>query len=147
LAILWLGGVGSLLAIIFGSKGLNQIRKSLGRQYGAGMATAGMVIGAIGVVVAMVLWPLVAWVKTMEFSENPPLSHYRTLTIDNDLSKPVNLAFCGGFVPCAVSSLPVIETFQDIQTLQPGQTTSLSAPMVPRNWQPLRTRVTTPSGV
>jgi hypothetical protein len=48
----WLVCVGSLLAVIFGSIARNQIRRSGDRQQGAGMATAGIILGAIG----LVLW-------------------------------------------------------------------------------------------
>jgi len=49
LGILWLWGIGSILALIFGYVGKNQIDESLGRQTGRGMAVAGIVLGWIGV--------------------------------------------------------------------------------------------------
>jgi len=50
LSILWIGGLGSILAVIFGIVALSQIRQSRGRQQGIGLATAGIVIGTIGVI-------------------------------------------------------------------------------------------------
>jgi hypothetical protein len=51
LGILWMYGVGSLLALCFGYVALRQIRDSDGRQAGRGLAIAGVVLGWIGVAV------------------------------------------------------------------------------------------------
>jgi hypothetical protein len=47
LGILWIGGLGSILAIIFGSVSLYQIRISKGQLAGAGLAIAGLVLGIV----------------------------------------------------------------------------------------------------
>ena len=47
--ILWLAGLGSLLAIVFGVKGRSQIDASGGHQGGRGLATAGIALGATGI--------------------------------------------------------------------------------------------------
>jgi hypothetical protein len=47
--ILWMYGVGSLLALCFGYVALRQIRDSGGRQAGRGLAIAGVILGWIGV--------------------------------------------------------------------------------------------------
>jgi Domain of unknown function (DUF4190) len=49
LGILWICGIGSILALIFGLVARNQIRDSRGQQQGDGMAIAGIVLGGIGV--------------------------------------------------------------------------------------------------
>lgn len=49
LAILWLGGLGSILAVIFGIIALSKIKQSQGRNRGSGLAIAGLVIGGLGV--------------------------------------------------------------------------------------------------
>jgi len=49
LGILWICGLGSILALIFGLVAKNQIKASGGQQQGDGMATAGIILGAIGV--------------------------------------------------------------------------------------------------
>ncbi len=48
LGIVWLGWVGSILALIFGIAARRQIRQR--RQAGDGLAIAGIVLGAVGVV-------------------------------------------------------------------------------------------------
>ncbi len=48
LSILWIGWLGSLGAVILGHMAKRQIADSHGRQTGAGLATAGLVIGYIG---------------------------------------------------------------------------------------------------
>lgn len=53
LGILWLWWVGSILALIFGYVGKQQIDQSQGRQSGRGLAIAGIVLGWIGVGMAV----------------------------------------------------------------------------------------------
>ena len=48
LGILYLCGIGSLLATIFGAVSLGQISRSNGTLTGKGMAIAGLVLGIIG---------------------------------------------------------------------------------------------------
>lgn len=48
LGLLWLCGIGSILATIFGAVALNQISKSHGTITGKGMAIAGLVLGILG---------------------------------------------------------------------------------------------------
>jgi hypothetical protein len=49
LGILWLWWIGSILALVFGYKARNEIDASDGAQGGRGMATAGIILGWIGV--------------------------------------------------------------------------------------------------
>jgi len=49
LGILWLYWIGSILALVFGYVARRQIAESRGTQGGRGMATAGIVLGWIGV--------------------------------------------------------------------------------------------------
>lgn len=49
LGIVWAMGIGSILALIFGYIGRNQIDQSGGTQTGRGMAIAGIALGWIGV--------------------------------------------------------------------------------------------------
>ncbi|HEY2353371.1 MAG TPA: DUF4190 domain-containing protein [Gaiellaceae bacterium] len=53
--VVWIGGLGSLLAVIFGFMARRQINDSGGRQGGGGMATAGIIIGFVGMAGAL-LW-------------------------------------------------------------------------------------------
>jgi hypothetical protein len=46
---LWIGWVGSILAVIFGHIALGQINRSSGREQGSGLAIAGLVLGYMGV--------------------------------------------------------------------------------------------------
>jgi Domain of unknown function (DUF4190) len=54
LGVLWLGGVGSLLAVIFGHLALGQIAASQGWQEGRGLAIAGLLLGYLGLALAVV---------------------------------------------------------------------------------------------
>ena len=49
LGIVWIYGIGSILALVFGYVGRNQIDQSGGVEAGRGLATAGIVLGWIGV--------------------------------------------------------------------------------------------------
>ncbi len=48
LGLLWLCGIGSLLATIFGGVALNQISRSNGTISGRGLALAGFILGTVG---------------------------------------------------------------------------------------------------
>jgi uncharacterized protein DUF4190 len=60
LGILWLWWVGSVLALVFGYVGKNQIERSGGAQGGRGMAIAGIVLGWVGIGVLILAIVLVA---------------------------------------------------------------------------------------
>lgn len=49
LGIVWLYGIGAVLALIFGYQAKKQIDGSGGRETGRGMAVAGIVLGWVGV--------------------------------------------------------------------------------------------------
>jgi Domain of unknown function (DUF4190)/Uncharacterised protein family UPF0547 len=49
LGIIWVYGLGSILALVFGFVAKGQIDRSNGRETGRGMAIAGIVLGSIGV--------------------------------------------------------------------------------------------------
>ena len=55
LSLVWLGGLGSLLAVIFGISAHRSIKASQGRETGGVMATAGIVVGVLGLLGAIVL--------------------------------------------------------------------------------------------
>ena len=84
LGIVWLGGVGSLLAIIFGFVGRKQIKESEGSQTGGGLAVAGIILGLIGIasgILTIVLFAVAANNVTTDFN--------------NCLNNP-NSTVCGG---------------------------------------------------
>lgn len=56
LGILFMWGIGSILALVFGYRGRTQIDQSGGDLQGRGMATAGVVLGWIGLALAIFLF-------------------------------------------------------------------------------------------
>lgn len=54
LGIVWIYWVGSILALVFGYMGKNQIDRSGGREGGRGLAIAGIVLGWVGVATLVV---------------------------------------------------------------------------------------------
>lgn len=51
----WIYGLGAILGIIFGFIGRSQIKKSNGTQRGEGMALAGIIIGFVGIAIAIIV--------------------------------------------------------------------------------------------
>jgi hypothetical protein len=51
LGVLWIWWIGSVLALVFGYRARREIKRSAGRQQGAGLALAGIVLGWIGIAV------------------------------------------------------------------------------------------------
>ena len=49
-SLVWLGGLGSILAIVFGFMARSQIKRSEGNVQGNGLAVAGIIIGFVGLV-------------------------------------------------------------------------------------------------
>jgi hypothetical protein len=58
LSLLWLGGIGSVGAVVLGHMSKREIARSEGREAGANLATAGLVIGYIGAAI-MVIYLLI----------------------------------------------------------------------------------------
>lgn len=55
LGLLWLWGIGGLLAVIFGFSAIRQIDQSGGSQSGRGMAIIGIVLGLVGFLAAIIV--------------------------------------------------------------------------------------------
>ena len=66
LAVLWFAGIGAVLALVFGYRARREINNSAGRQTGSGLATAGIVLGWIGITI------LVAGVILISLHPNKP---------------------------------------------------------------------------
>ena len=53
MAVLWFAGVGAVLGLVFGYRARREIRESAGRKTGSGLATAGIVLGWIGIAIVV----------------------------------------------------------------------------------------------
>lgn len=62
LSILWIGGLGAVLAIIFGFRARFEIKKDRDNKKGDGIALAGIIIGIAGILGALIFWIVVALV-------------------------------------------------------------------------------------
>jgi hypothetical protein len=67
LGIVWVFGIGSILAVIFGFVARKQIKDSGGRQSGSGMALAGIILGLVGVA-SLILWIVLVIAVTTSIS-------------------------------------------------------------------------------
>jgi hypothetical protein len=54
LSLIWVGGLGSVGAVVFGHMAKRQIADSDGQQGGDSLATAGLVIGYIGIAISLI---------------------------------------------------------------------------------------------
>ncbi len=54
LGVVWFAGIGSVLALVFGYRARREIKRSGGRQKGLGLATAGIILGWIGIAMLLV---------------------------------------------------------------------------------------------
>ena len=59
-AVLWLAGLGAVLALVFGYRARRQIKDSAGSQTGSGLATAGIILGWIGIAIVVTVVILIA---------------------------------------------------------------------------------------
>jgi hypothetical protein len=75
LGIVWVFGLGAILAVIFGFVARKQIRESGGRQAGSGMALAGIILGFVGVA-GLILWIVFLAVAVNNF--NNCLNQYQS---------------------------------------------------------------------
>ena len=55
LGALWLLGIGSVLALVYGYRARREIKNSEPHQRGAGLATAGIVLGWVGIALLLVM--------------------------------------------------------------------------------------------
>lgn len=124
LGILWLYGVGSLLAFIFGLVGRKQISRSRGSQSGGGLAIAGIVLGAVGVVGAVLLTvTLVVASNSINHStaQSACISDFRTVEVAAEAYKAQT-----GVYPSNVNALLQTATVSGGSTVGPW----LAAPPV-----------------
>lgn len=99
LAVLWIGGLGSLLGLIFGIIALNKISKAQGRLGGKGISIAGTVIGALGVLATAALVAVsVAVVQNVD----------RHLTVPLGSVVQLNSSLNGGLSSIVATSVQVV---------------------------------------
>jgi hypothetical protein len=60
-AVLWFAGLGAVLALFFGYRARRQIKDSAGSQTGSGLATAGIILGWIGIAIVVTVVILISF--------------------------------------------------------------------------------------
>jgi hypothetical protein len=73
LGIVWVFGLGAILAVIFGFVARKQISESGGRQGGSGMALAGIILGFVGIA-GLILW--IVFVAVVVHNINTCINEY-----------------------------------------------------------------------
>jgi Domain of unknown function (DUF4190) len=84
LSIIWIGGLGAILAVIFAIIALRQIAASQGRLKGRGLSIAGLIIGIIGIIGAALLWIVVGLVASN--AHHVTVSEGRTVNVADSFS-------------------------------------------------------------
>jgi hypothetical protein len=129
LGLVWATGIGSLLAVIFAIVARKNIKDSRGRQTGEGLAIAGLVIGIIGLLGAVLFFVSVAAVnhgvnhlkQQIQSSESPTNVSMGTKVTVGD---PGNT----GITAVTVQSLtfPVVASNPEVPTADPGKEYSVA---------------------
>lgn len=118
LSILWLGGVGSLLAIVLGAIALSKIKSSRGARKGRGVAVAAVTIGIVGVLGACAVGALTfAGIKVFHAIDR------RTAPVTVSMGQPAHIAsseFAPGITSVTVSSLSESSAATNMLTGQPS---------------------------
>ena len=60
-SVLWFAGLGAVLALFFGYRARRQIKDSAGSQTGSGLATAGIILGWIGIAIVVTVVILISF--------------------------------------------------------------------------------------
>ena len=100
LSLLWIFGIGSILAIIFGHIARSQIARSGGRLKGAGIALAGLIIGYI--MIAIVFLGILAGIALPKFvavSNDAKIAKVKAQIADVRRAVSKQYAATGHFVP------------------------------------------------
>jgi hypothetical protein len=94
LGIVWIYGITSILAVVFGHVALSQIKRSQGGQRGRGMAIAGLVLGYVGIVALIAIIVVIA---SVDFDEHPDAAtcsnDAQVLTVAEDAYRTENGAY------------------------------------------------------
>jgi hypothetical protein len=84
LSIVWLGGIGAILAVIFAIVALRQVAASNGRLRGKGLSIAGLIVGIVGILGAALTWTVVALIGTN--AHHVTVSVGRTVNVSDSFS-------------------------------------------------------------
>lgn len=72
LGVLWIYWIGSILALIFGYLAKNEIREANDQVEGKGLATAGIVLGWVGIATLVLMIGFIILVALMDNPQNKP---------------------------------------------------------------------------
>jgi hypothetical protein len=104
LSIIWLGGLGAILAVIFAIIALRRIAASQGRVKGRGLSIAGLIIGIIGIIGAAVTWTVVGLVAAN--AHHVTVSEGRTVNVSDSFSLGISTMQISNVHPLDQSSGP-----------------------------------------
>ncbi len=92
LGVVWCGGIGSLFAVILSVQARRSIRRSGGAESGEGLAIAGLVLGIVGLVGAVLTTLLVVVLGiTANNAAHDAIQRFSHRQIEVPVGKPVTL--------------------------------------------------------
>jgi hypothetical protein len=104
LSIIWIGGLGAILAVIFAIIALRQIAASQGRVKGRGLSIAGLIIGIIGILGAAITWIVVGLVAAN--AHHVTVSEGQTVNVSDSFSLGISTMRISNIQPLDQASGP-----------------------------------------
>jgi hypothetical protein len=121
LGVVWCGGIGSLFAVIFGVQARRSIRQSGGKETGDGLAIAGLVLGIVGLVGAVLTTLLVVFVGiTANNAAHDAIQHFSHRRVEVRVGRPVTPAASDFAVASGIETVTVFAVMEPVPALTEG---------------------------
>jgi Domain of unknown function (DUF4190) len=115
LGVVWCGGIGSVLAVILSAQARRSIRGSGGTESGEGLATAGLVLGIVGIVGAVLTTLLVvAFAITANNVAQDALQRFSHGRVEVPAGRPVNLTPSDFSTDSGIKTMTVFAVIQPV---------------------------------
>jgi hypothetical protein len=121
LGVVWCGGIGSLFAVVFSIQARRSIRRSGGAETGDGLAIAGLVLGIVGIIGAVLTTLLVIVAAiTAGNAAHDAIQRFSHRQVEVRVGKPVTLAASDFAVASGIQTVTVFAVMQPVAALDPS---------------------------
>ncbi len=118
LGVVWCGGIGSLFAVIFSVQARRSIRRSGGTESGEGLAIAGLVLGIVGLVGAVLTTLLVVVLGiTANNAAHEAIQRFTHRRVEVPAGRPVTLMTSDFAVASGIKTVTVFAVIQPVPAL------------------------------
>jgi hypothetical protein len=115
LGVVWCGGIGSLFAVIFAVQARRSIRRSGGTESGDGLAIAGLVLGIVGIVGAVLTTLLVVFVGiTANNAAHDAIQRFSHRNVEVRTGRPVTPAASDFAVASGIKTVTVFAVIEPV---------------------------------